>query len=149
MGVVTGSNVIAQVTAAVVFVPKQCGKRISTFRSSFLPVGQSILYRKNTRCYSETLAVSDVTDYVYPSIYKLLERVQNKQQDSTFLFCLQYQTCHMILLSRDKEQNNHRIGGMTKYRKECSFRERKIFIRKEHFITLLSALNSFQCHFIH
>ena len=38
---------------------------------------------------------------------------------------------------------------MTKYRKECSFRERKIFIRKEHFITLLSALNSFQCYFIH
>ena len=39
--------------------------------------------------------------------------------------------------------------GMTKYRKERSFRERKIFIRKEHFITLLSTLNSFQCHFIH
>ena len=39
--------------------------------------------------------------------------------------------------------------GMTKYRMERSFRERKIFIRKEHFITLLSALNSFQCHFIH
>ena len=41
------------------------------------------------------------------------------------------------------------LRGMTKYRKERSFRERKIFIRKEHFITLLSALNSFQCHFIH
>ena len=41
------------------------------------------------------------------------------------------------------------VRGITKYRKERSFRERKIFIRKEHFITLLTALNSFQCHFIH
>ena len=40
-------------------------------------------------------------------------------------------------------------SGLTKQRKERSFRERKIFIRREHFITLLSALNSFQCHFIH
>ena len=33
--------------------------------------------------------------------------------------------------------------GLTKQRKERSFRERKIFIRKEHFITLLPVLNNF------
>ena len=40
------------------------------------------------------------------------------------------------------------LTGLTKQRKEHSFRERKIFIRKEHFITLLSVLNSFKCLFI-
>ena len=39
--------------------------------------------------------------------------------------------------------------GLTKQRKERSFRERKIFIRKEHFITLLQVQNNFKCLFLH
>ena len=39
--------------------------------------------------------------------------------------------------------------GLTKQRKERSFRERKIFIRKEHFITLLPVLSNFKCLSIH
>ena len=63
--------------------------------------------------------------------------------------CLMYDIIIEIKEKACVHVHHLEIRGMTKYRKERSFRERKIFIRKEHFITLLSALNSFRCHFKH
>ena len=52
------------------------------------------------------------------------------------------------LCSATSEDRLHFLG-LTKQRKEHSFRERKIFIRKEHFIALLPVLNNFKCLFLH